>query len=103
MFRLEEDAFLRKGGDFSRNCLTFEDELEEEKKLEADVRLKSILESIANEPLPINRNNQVILVGAGGKCTDVLLKALFPSSNNNWNTSKANNLGSFCEFILERP
>ena len=87
MFRFEEDAFLRKGGDYSRNCLTFEDEEEEANKLALDERISSL----KHERFAGNKS-QKLLIGAGGHCTAPLLKTVFQT----WKPEDV--LGEACTF-----
>ena len=84
MFRFEEDAFLRKGGDYSRNCLSYE----EEEELAA--RLAEVVPNvILPESMP---KAQTVFISAGGKCTEPLARS-FVKDASSWTMSTVGQYG----------
>ena len=76
MFRFEEDAYLRKGGDFSRNCLSFEAEENEAQKVPAPL--------LAQEPELRIKKCKTVVVSAGGRATEFFVKALLADQVTSW-------------------
>lgn len=80
MKRFEEDLFLRTGGDYSRNCLSFQEEEEE--------RLK--LDELTLEPPPPSLGTahfKHVFVSAGGKATESLVKVLVNPESGKWQSN----------------
>ena len=70
MFRFEEDAFLRKGGEYSRNCLAFDEEEELAMKLQEAKPLKPC------EAFPKLPSAKFVFISAGGNSTESLVRSL---------------------------
>jgi hypothetical protein len=96
MFRFEEDAFLRKGGDYSRNCISPEEELEEAKRLEQEEAKGSRIRIELDAKLkPFDSSAHVLFVSAAGKCTEPLIRAIVNTQSVQWITSEWGDFGQF--------
>ncbi|KAH9259084.1 hypothetical protein BASA81_002704 [Batrachochytrium salamandrivorans] len=87
MFRLVEDEFLRKG-DYSRNCLTFEEEESERAKLLAGVKLPQLPEPCALA--------SKVYVSCGGMCTEPFIRRVVECADGagvEWRSSALGVLG----------
>jgi len=90
MFKYQEDEFLRRGGDYSRNCLSVEEEEEEAGKVH-DSNLLSW-----KRPVDIG---SVVTVSAGGKATEALVKTLYTGSNLIWQEHEFGKYGRFARSL----
>jgi len=93
MFRFEEDAFLRKGGDYSRNCLSFEEEEELAARLADRIPSISIPASVPTA--------RTVFISAGGKCTEPLVRS-FAKEPSSWSSNSVGQYGTCISSIVQK-